>query len=68
MNNNKSCPCCSATLLRYARTSGVYWYCVHCRQEMPDLASVIEASKQRQRLEKLESLVSRQDHEIATVS
>ena len=64
---NKLCPCCSATLLRYARKSGVYWYCVHCRQEMPDLASVIEASKQQQHLEKLESLVSKQEQEIAAL-
>ncbi len=31
-----TCPCCSETLLRHARHNGVYWFCPHCWQEMPD--------------------------------
>ncbi|MEM6423728.1 MAG: hypothetical protein AAGF66_04480 [Cyanobacteria bacterium P01_H01_bin.119] len=32
-----TCPCCSETLLRHARHNGVYWFCSHCWQEMPEL-------------------------------
>lgn len=58
-----TCPCCSTTLLRHARHSGVYWFCSHCWQEMPDLSAVLlnrretlanEASRARvRRLERL---------------
>ncbi len=43
----KRCPCCSGELLRHARHSGVYWFCQHCWQEMPDFSSVLTAAKQR---------------------
>ena len=36
-----SCPCCSTTLLRHARYNKIYWYCPHCREEMPDIESMI---------------------------
>lgn len=29
------CPCCSDLLLRHTRSGEVYFYCPHCRQEMP---------------------------------
>lgn len=32
MNN---CACCTDRLLRHVRGTGVYWFCPHCRQEMP---------------------------------
>ncbi|PSB00771.1 hypothetical protein C7B64_21820 [Merismopedia glauca CCAP 1448/3] len=35
MTNQHSCPCCSYTLLRHIRLSGLYWRCSHCYQEMP---------------------------------
>jgi hypothetical protein len=38
MNN---CPCCSSTLLRHVRHSQIYWYCPHCKQEMPNLGDWI---------------------------
>ena len=31
------CPCCSGELLRHVRPEGMYWFCLRCRQEMPDL-------------------------------
>jgi hypothetical protein len=31
-----SCPSCSHKLLRHIRCSNVYWFCSHCRQEMPN--------------------------------
>lgn len=43
----KRCPCCSGELLRHARRSGIYWFCQHCWQEMPDFTAVLTASKQR---------------------
>ncbi len=33
------CPCCTGNLLRHVRSSGVYWFCPNCRQEMPNLAA-----------------------------
>lgn len=32
-----TCPCCSCTLLRHIRLSGIYWRCSYCYQEMPVL-------------------------------
>ncbi|NJO79291.1 MAG: hypothetical protein HC827_12720 [Cyanobacteria bacterium RM1_2_2] len=31
------CPCCPGNMLRHVRSSGVYWFCPNCRQEMPNL-------------------------------
>ncbi|MGD1808410.1 hypothetical protein ACP6PL_23660 [Dapis sp. BLCC M126] len=36
-----TCPCCSTTLLRHIRHNSIYWYCPHCREEMPDLESML---------------------------
>jgi ribosomal protein L37AE/L43A len=36
----KSCPCCSYSLLRHIRHNHIYWYCTHCRLEMPDFNSI----------------------------
>lgn len=38
------CPCCSEKLLRHVRQGKVYWFCTHCWQEMPDLATVVHHS------------------------
>ncbi|NJL84773.1 MAG: hypothetical protein HC886_00405 [Leptolyngbyaceae cyanobacterium SM1_1_3] len=38
--NNQSCPCCGHVLLRHVRSSGPYWVCTDCWQEMP----IIEAA------------------------
>lgn len=35
-----NCPCCSRRLLRCVRKEGIYWFCLHCHQEMPDLSAV----------------------------
>ncbi len=40
MNN---CPSCSGQLLRHSRRSGIYWFCSHCHQEMPNLSAIIAA-------------------------
>jgi ribosomal protein L37AE/L43A len=34
-----SCPCCSSSLLRHVRHTGVYWFCQSCRQEVPPLCT-----------------------------
>ncbi|ULP30197.1 hypothetical protein [Leptolyngbya boryana] len=31
------CLCCSEKLLRHVRSTGVYWFCSNCRQEMPNV-------------------------------
>jgi len=36
-----NCPCCSTKLLRHVRSNSIYWYCPHCREEMPDLESMV---------------------------
>jgi len=41
MNTLNECPCCSEQLLRHARHGQVYWFCLHCRQEMPNLVAVL---------------------------
>ncbi|AVH74074.1 hypothetical protein NLP_5798 [Nostoc sp. 'Lobaria pulmonaria (5183) cyanobiont'] len=35
------CPCCNGTLLRHIRSGKIYWFCVDCRQEMPDMSLVV---------------------------
>jgi hypothetical protein len=45
MNTLNECPCCSEPLLRHARHGGVYWFCPHCRQEMPNLLSALAADR-----------------------
>ena len=35
------CPCCSNILLRHVNSQGVYWYCSHCYQEMPNYNQLI---------------------------
>lgn len=41
-----TCPCCSNKLLRHIRSSNTYWFCSHCRQEMPNLDGAIALSNQ----------------------
>ncbi|MBD1852251.1 hypothetical protein [Leptolyngbya sp. FACHB-711] len=50
MNTSTLCPCCSEPLLRHARRGGVYWFCPHCHQEMPNLALTLTAAHKMQRL------------------
>ncbi|EKQ69988.1 hypothetical protein OsccyDRAFT_0244 [Leptolyngbyaceae cyanobacterium JSC-12] len=38
-HSHNDCICCTRTLLRHVRSSGVYWFCPSCRQEMPNLAT-----------------------------
>lgn len=40
-----SCPCCSGVLLRHIRHNGIYWFCSHCWQEMPNTS--LESSNLR---------------------
>lgn len=41
------CPCCPGNLLRHVRSSGVYWFCPNCRQEMPNLATATASQLMR---------------------
>lgn len=47
MNTINECPCCSEQLLRHARHGQVYWFCLHCRQEMPNLSAVLTTGHQK---------------------
>lgn len=31
------CPCCGYSLLRHTNGRSIYWFCLHCWQEMPNL-------------------------------
>jgi tRNA(Ile2) C34 agmatinyltransferase TiaS len=35
MNVHASCPCCSESMLHHLSGRRNYWYCSHCRLEMP---------------------------------
>jgi hypothetical protein len=37
------CPCCSASLLQHVRRSGIYWFCIQCRAEMPNFSSFMRS-------------------------
>ena len=37
-----TCLCCSDTLLRHISSTGIYWRCGHCYQEMPVQKSLQE--------------------------
>ena len=36
-----TCICCHNALLRHFRHHEIYWFCPHCRQEMPSADSAI---------------------------
>jgi ribosomal protein L37AE/L43A len=50
MNTLNACPCCSQSLLRHARQGNIYWFCSHCRQEMPNLYTVVARSQTKAKL------------------
>ena len=40
---SNNCPCCSQSMLLHLSGRRSYWFCNHCRLEMPD----VKASKQK---------------------
>ncbi len=32
-----TCPCCGGSILRHVRHGELYWFCLSCRQEVPQL-------------------------------
>lgn len=61
-----TCPCCSNSLLRHVRHNSLYWYCSHCRQEMPDLESMMADFPRTPQLGELVTL-SRWSSSLSTV-
>ncbi|MBD2578876.1 hypothetical protein [Oscillatoria sp. FACHB-1406] len=54
-----TCPCCNQQMFLSAGKNRFYWYCSSCRQEMPDLISVMMTARQRaKRTRVFESLES----------
>ena len=45
MLSHSTCPCCSSPLLRHTQSGQIYWFCSHCHQKMPDLATAIKAHR-----------------------
>jgi len=43
MSNQHSCLFCSQPLLRHISQQGIYWFCSHCHQEIPDIENLKEA-------------------------
>ncbi len=62
------CPCCSQSLLRCISKNKVYWFCPDCRQEMPDLESVIKSQKKKENIAKLNRLYGCDDLTLETSS
>ncbi len=50
MNN---CCCCDTPLLRHVANRGIFWFCSHCRVEMPNLSATHNLVKQNDRLDKM---------------
>ncbi|MFP4006393.1 MAG: hypothetical protein ACLFV6_00090 [Spirulinaceae cyanobacterium] len=50
-----TCPCCTGKLLRHVHRSGIYWFCPHCGQEMPNLP--VDRKKQQPQKDELRSVV-----------
>ena len=50
MNN---CCCCDHTLLRHIANKRVFWFCSHCRVEMPNLSGTQNLIKQHCQFEKM---------------
>ncbi|MEY3554693.1 MAG: hypothetical protein RLZZ580_746 [Cyanobacteriota bacterium] len=51
----QSCPMCSGITLRHLVVGRAYWYCPHCRQEVPnflDCSSPAKVKVERVRAEK----------------
>ena len=55
MNTLNACPCCSEPLLKHARHGHIYWFCSHCRQEMPNLSSVLSNPQSQPSLGRIET-------------
>lgn len=45
MNAHTSCPCCSESMLHHLSGRRNYWYCAHCRLEMPNSYHKVERRK-----------------------
>ena len=41
---SSKCPCCSSSLLRHWKQNKMYWFCSHCRQEMPNIKALKQKS------------------------
>lgn len=52
----KECPCCSQPLLRSISKNKIYWFCSNCRQEMPDLETVLQEQQKKEHIAKLNRL------------
>lgn len=39
------CPCCSNRLLRHWKDQQIFWYCLNCRQEMPNFDLIIKTKQ-----------------------
>ena len=45
MSVNSSCPCCSSSMLLHLNSRRSYWFCNHCRLEMPNLKHELKGKK-----------------------
>ncbi|MGL5074401.1 MAG: hypothetical protein ACRDBG_00980 [Waterburya sp.] len=50
MSPQSSCPCCSTSMLLHLSNRRSYWFCSHCRLEMPNLNTNKQATKSTKKL------------------
>lgn len=62
-----TCLCCSTKLLRHASSNRIYWYCPHCREEMPDLESMVLSRSQEAKSAKAWLSVNQQKSKVLVV-
>lgn len=55
------CPCCSQSLLRCVRQNKIYWFCSNCRQEMPNVTSIIKEQQKKENIAKLNRMYAVQN-------
>jgi hypothetical protein len=62
------CLCCSQPLLRCIRENKIYWFCPDCRQEMPDLESLLKEQQNKENIAKLNRIYEGEDVVLKTTS
>lgn len=64
---SSKCPCCSSSLLRHWKNNAMYWFCSHCRQEMPNF-SALERKSYYQKQEELLTESITISHQLVTLN
>ncbi|NEP12504.1 MAG: hypothetical protein F6K14_20310 [Symploca sp. SIO2C1] len=63
MSNQHFCLYCSQPLLRHISHQGIYWFCSHCHQEIPDIENLREAKLSLQNMIRNQLIQDKQSEE-----